>query len=168
MSHCLWDAAWTCVFERKWAIPQKQHNCATFVASKLRVGNISRLINSYWFQLGRAVAGHFTAPQRHTVVKTKYNTDIVDFSLLFQIYRATAAFTSKVWQSSTGLHFGSNGSSRTTASNIFILCNESSQISIQRANTVHENAPGVNHGSCAVVSVHSSNKHRRMAKPWML
>ncbi len=82
------------MFERNWAFPQKQRNCARFVASKLRVGNLRRLINSSWFQLGRAVVSRCAAPQRHAVVKTKHNTDVVGFSLLFQIYRATAAFTS--------------------------------------------------------------------------
>ena len=34
--------------------------------------------------------------------------------------------------------------------------------SILRANTVHENIPGVNCGLCAVVLEPSSNKHRQM------
>lgn len=49
-----------------------------------------------------------------------------------------------------------------TASNIFILYKDSSQISIQCANTVHENIPRVDYGLCGVVLLPSSNKHCQM------
>ena len=96
MSHCLRDAAWARVFERNRAIPQKQHNCATFVASKLRVGDLRRLVNSHWFQLGRAAVGWCAAPQRRPAETTKHNTRMVGF--FFFISNIQAAFTSKVWE----------------------------------------------------------------------
>lgn len=47
--------------KKSWAIPQKQNNCATFVASKLAAGNVltPNTVNS--FQLGRATRLHSAA-----------------------------------------------------------------------------------------------------------
>lgn len=82
----MWDAARTCVFERSRAIPQKQHNCVRFVVSKLRAGNYrKRFINTYWFQLGRALMGPVLRLHSATVWWKQSKSHILGFSLLFQI-----------------------------------------------------------------------------------
>lgn len=47
-------------------------------------------------QRGRAAVGQCVAPQRHPVLRTRHNTDVVEFLFffLFQMLMVTAAFLS--------------------------------------------------------------------------
>lgn len=66
------------LFEGCWAFPEKQHNCATFVASKTRAGNST---GNRRCRLGFS-RGWATAPQRHPVAN-RQNTRFACWILYF-------------------------------------------------------------------------------------